>query len=111
MRERLGGLGVPVPAVGPDRQTPPTLETFGAEVGWPVVLKAATGGYDGKGVWVLPDVAAAADVLGSGTPAASPRSRCRSSASWLRSSPARRSGRARRGRWSRPSSATASASR
>lgn len=31
---------------------------------WPVVLKAATGGYDGKGVWVVPDAAAAAEIVG-----------------------------------------------
>ena len=30
---------------------------------WPVVLKAATGGYDGKGVWVVHDPATATDVL------------------------------------------------
>ena len=29
------------------------VEAFGAEAGWPVVLKAARGGYDGRGVWVL----------------------------------------------------------
>ncbi len=66
MRERLGGLGVPCPRWVPIADAS-DLETFGAEVGWPVILKAATGGYDGKGVWVLPDAAAAADVLGSGT--------------------------------------------
>ncbi len=30
---------------------------------WPVVLKAATGGYDGKGVWVVADESAAAEVV------------------------------------------------
>ncbi len=29
------------------------LMAFAAENGWPVVLKAARGGYDGRGVWVL----------------------------------------------------------
>ena len=28
---------------------------FGGEHGWPVVAKSARGGYDGRGVWVLPD--------------------------------------------------------
>ena len=31
--------------------------------GWPVVLKAATGGYDGKGVWICESAAEAAGVL------------------------------------------------
>ena len=39
---------------------------FGDEVGWPLVVKAATGGYDGKGVWVLDSVDAAAELLASG---------------------------------------------
>lgn len=33
------------------------------EVGWPVVLKATRGGYDGRGVWVVPDADEAADVV------------------------------------------------
>ncbi len=65
MRERLVALGVPVPpfaavACAED------LEAFGTAHGWPVVLKAATGGYDGKGVWVVGSVAEAAPVLASG---------------------------------------------
>lgn len=28
------------------------LEAFGIEAGWPMILKTARGGYDGKGVWV-----------------------------------------------------------
>ncbi|HKC28271.1 MAG TPA: ATP-grasp domain-containing protein, partial [Jatrophihabitans sp.] len=66
MRERLGELGIPCPAWAPVANAS-DLEAFAAQVGWPVVLKAATGGYDGKGVWVVDDVAAAADVLASGT--------------------------------------------
>ena len=34
--------------------------------GWPVVLKAVTGGYDGRGVWVCADAEAAASVLAHG---------------------------------------------
>ncbi|RAY12302.1 5-(carboxyamino)imidazole ribonucleotide synthase [Actinomadura craniellae] len=55
MRELLTGLGMPcprfaeVPAAAPLR----FLESFAEESGWPVVLKAVRGGYDGKGVWVL----------------------------------------------------------
>jgi 5-(carboxyamino)imidazole ribonucleotide synthase len=66
MRERLGELGI----AGP-RWTRLTdaasLESFGAEVGWPLVLKATRGGYDGRGVWVVGSMAEAADVLASGT--------------------------------------------
>jgi len=34
--------------------------------GWPVVLKATSGGYDGKGVWICADVDAAAEVIAHG---------------------------------------------
>ncbi|MGN6791209.1 MAG: 5-(carboxyamino)imidazole ribonucleotide synthase [Streptosporangiaceae bacterium] len=34
--------------------------------GWPVALKATSGGYDGKGVWICENEDAAADVLGHG---------------------------------------------
>ena len=50
MRERLGAFGVPVPAWTYVGQLA-DLVGFGDEHGWPVVLKTATGGYDGKGVW------------------------------------------------------------
>jgi 5-(carboxyamino)imidazole ribonucleotide synthase len=39
------------------------VEPFGAQHGWPLVLKTARGGYDGKGVWVVDDMAGAAAVL------------------------------------------------
>ena len=67
MRERLGELGVPCPRWAPIHEAA-DLERFGADVGWPLVLKATRGGYDGKGVWVVESVTAAADVLGSGVP-------------------------------------------
>ena len=66
MRERLTELGVPCPRWRPVA-TAADLVAFGDEVGWPLVLKAATGGYDGKGVWVVGSVAEAADVLASDT--------------------------------------------
>src|SRR3954447_21556986 len=44
MRERLSDLGVPVPRFAPVA-TLADVEEFGA---WPVVLKAVSGGYDGK---------------------------------------------------------------
>ncbi|MDZ5442061.1 5-(carboxyamino)imidazole ribonucleotide synthase [Micromonospora sp. 4G57] len=63
MRERLGELGAPNPAWRPVAE-PADLAAFGDEFGWPVVLKSARGGYDGRGVWLVDDAAQAAD-LGS----------------------------------------------
>jgi len=65
MRERLSALGVPVPPFAPV-SVAAELDAFAAIHGWPVVLKAATGGYDGKGVWVVRSVEDAAPVLASG---------------------------------------------
>jgi len=72
MRARLSEAGIPCPPWALVR-TAADLEAFGARVGWPVVLKTPTGGYDGKGVLVVDDVAAArpwleraADENGSG---------------------------------------------
>ncbi len=65
MRERLAGLGIPVPAFLPVA-TVVDVEGFARHNGWPVVLKAATGGYDGKGVWIVADAAEAAEVISSG---------------------------------------------
>lgn len=39
------------------------ITALGAEWGWPLVLKAGRGGYDGRGVWIVDDATAAADVL------------------------------------------------
>ncbi|MEU8296753.1 5-(carboxyamino)imidazole ribonucleotide synthase [Micromonospora sp. NPDC048909] len=64
MRERLTELGAPVPAWRPVG-TPDDLVAFGTEVGWPVVLKAARGGYDGRGVWMVTDAAHAAELAGT----------------------------------------------
>jgi 5-(carboxyamino)imidazole ribonucleotide synthase len=65
MRERLAALGIPVPPFTPVA-TVRDIEGFAKHVGWPLVLKAATGGYDGKGVWVVHDAAEAEDVVASG---------------------------------------------
>jgi 5-(carboxyamino)imidazole ribonucleotide synthase len=65
MRERLAALGAPVPPFAPVA-TAAELGAFAGEHGWPVVLKAATGGYDGKGVWVVSSAAEAEPVLASG---------------------------------------------
>jgi 5-(carboxyamino)imidazole ribonucleotide synthase len=68
MRDRLTGLGVPCPRYAPV-SSPADVEAFRGSLpggSWPVVLKAVSGGYDGKGVWVCSSPAEAADVLGHG---------------------------------------------
>jgi 5-(carboxyamino)imidazole ribonucleotide synthase len=74
MRERLAALGAPVPLWRPV-STVPDISDFAVEVaaarggsGWPVVAKAVRGGYDGRGVWMLDDAAAAQELVASGTP-------------------------------------------
>src|SRR4051795_10877081 len=52
MRKRLDALGIPVPAYAPVRDVK-ALTRFADKHGWPVVLKAVRGGYDGRGVWLL----------------------------------------------------------
>ncbi|MEE6295853.1 5-(carboxyamino)imidazole ribonucleotide synthase [Georgenia wangjunii] len=63
MRRRLTDLGVPSPrwAAVPDADA---LRRFGDDVGWPVVVKTARGGYDGKGVRVVRAAEEAADWIG-----------------------------------------------
>ncbi len=63
LREALAAAGEPQPAwarVG----SVADVEAFAAGTGWPVVLKTPRGGYDGKGVFVVEDPAAAADLIG-----------------------------------------------
>ncbi|MGH3506808.1 MAG: 5-(carboxyamino)imidazole ribonucleotide synthase [Nocardioidaceae bacterium] len=62
MREQLTALGVPCPRFAVVT-TADDIDRFAAEVGYPVVLKTARGGYDGKGVWVLGESAEATSVL------------------------------------------------
>ncbi|KAA2260910.1 5-(carboxyamino)imidazole ribonucleotide synthase [Solihabitans fulvus] len=52
MRRRLAELGLPVPPFAEVADVGDVLR-FGAEHGWPCVLKAIRGGYDGRGVWML----------------------------------------------------------
>jgi 5-(carboxyamino)imidazole ribonucleotide synthase len=52
MRERLAELDIPVPRWAPV-SGPDSVAAFAAGAGWPVVLKATRGGYDGRGVWVV----------------------------------------------------------
>lgn len=41
------------------------VAAFAGEHGWPLVLKAARGGYDGRGVWICADAAVAGEVVTS----------------------------------------------
>jgi 5-(carboxyamino)imidazole ribonucleotide synthase len=71
MRHKLAELNIPVPAFAPIESVDAVL-AFGAEHGWPCVLKAARGGYDGRGVWMLADPVQArtqvAELLDASTP-------------------------------------------
>jgi 5-(carboxyamino)imidazole ribonucleotide synthase len=62
MRERLRALGVPCPRYAPVTDLA-GVTACAAEWGWPVVLKAVSGGYDGRGVWVCGTPGDAAAVL------------------------------------------------
>src|SRR6266498_2486253 len=71
MRARLMELGVPSPrwldlSVADDPGA--ALAEFGAEVGWPVVLKVERGGYDGRGVWLVGSLDEATPHLDGGAP-------------------------------------------
>ncbi|MEU8235722.1 5-(carboxyamino)imidazole ribonucleotide synthase [Actinoplanes sp. NPDC048967] len=74
MRERLSALGAPVPRWRPVTSVE-DITAFAASAagpgssgeGWPVVAKAVRGGYDGRGVWMLDDAAAAAELVATGT--------------------------------------------
>jgi len=71
MRRTLAGLGVLVP---PFREVtrPQDAVSFGATHGWPCVLKAVRGGYDGRGLWMINTPTGArrvvAELLAAGTP-------------------------------------------
>ena len=62
MRERLSAMGIPCPPFAAV-ETLADLRGFAAVHGWPVILKARRGGYDGRGVWQLGDVDEAAAVI------------------------------------------------
>lgn len=51
-RKSLSELGFPVPPFA-TAETIEQARDFADEHGWPIVAKAPTGGYDGKGVWVV----------------------------------------------------------
>jgi 5-(carboxyamino)imidazole ribonucleotide synthase len=54
MRRKLGELGAPVPAFAEVTWAEDVVK-FGAQHGWPLVIKAVRGGYDGRGVWITDD--------------------------------------------------------
>jgi 5-(carboxyamino)imidazole ribonucleotide synthase len=78
MRDRLGelesaaALGVRCPRyqlvsdIGDVVKFAAVTQANGSAHGWPVVLKATSGGYDGRGVWICPDEHAAAEVISHG---------------------------------------------
>lgn len=61
MRERMGSLGLTQPRWAPVDSIS-DVEAFGL----PCVLKAVSGGYDGKGVWMIDEPGQAQAVLASG---------------------------------------------
>lgn len=61
-REVLGAAGVPLAPWSLTAELG-AVEAFGTEHGWPLVLKRPAGGYDGRGVWVVDDLAAARAVF------------------------------------------------
>lgn len=68
MREDLAAAGLPVPrfvVVTDVADLDRAAEHVG---GWPVVLKTARGGYDGKGVWLVEGPAADHDAFRAGVP-------------------------------------------
>jgi 5-(carboxyamino)imidazole ribonucleotide synthase len=66
MRQELTRLGVPCPRFAPVASLAEVTRFADEGTGWPVVLKAVSGGYDGRGVWVCDDAVAAGEVLAHG---------------------------------------------
>jgi 5-(carboxyamino)imidazole ribonucleotide synthase len=66
MREALQALGVPCPRFAAVSTVADVQAFSGGRL--PVVLKAVSGGYDGKGVWVCTSAAEVEDVVAHGIP-------------------------------------------
>ncbi|MEI7646977.1 MAG: 5-(carboxyamino)imidazole ribonucleotide synthase [Actinomycetes bacterium] len=62
MRTTLSAAGIPAP-LWREVTSAEDVDDFAATAGWPVVLKTARGGYDGKGVMVVTSAEEAAGVL------------------------------------------------
>ena len=52
MRRRLTELGMPCPEWA-EISSPDDAIEFGNRTQWPIIIKTARGGYDGRGVWVV----------------------------------------------------------
>ncbi len=63
MRTRLTALGVPCPRHTVAHAVGDVVDFAAVAGGWPVVVKVARGGYDGKGVWFVESEAQAVLVL------------------------------------------------
>ena len=73
MRQRLSELGIQCPRFAPVSSMADVEAFVGGSWpdvpnAWPVVLKAVSGGYDGKGVWVCESTIEVEDVLAHGIP-------------------------------------------
>ncbi|MGX1806557.1 5-(carboxyamino)imidazole ribonucleotide synthase [Nocardia sp. NPDC055321] len=62
MRRKLAELGVPIPEFAEVNSITDAV-AFGDAHGWPFVLKAVRGGYDGRGVWMPADAAEAETIV------------------------------------------------
>jgi 5-(carboxyamino)imidazole ribonucleotide synthase len=63
LRAKLAALGIEQPRFRVLAEAPDVTDVAASLGGWPLVVKTARGGYDGKGVWFVDDEAAAAAVL------------------------------------------------
>ncbi len=63
-RRELGALGFPVPRFA-HATIAEDVERFGEQIGWPIIGKAITGGYDGRGVFELASADEGAEALAS----------------------------------------------
>lgn len=61
-RTGFAAAGLPVPEFAEVRSVE-DIERFASEHGWPVVVKAQRGGYDGRGVWMLDSTEVAASLV------------------------------------------------
>ncbi len=65
MRAALAAYGVASPRWA-SVATADDVTAFGNEYGWPIMLKLARGGYDGRGVWTVPDAGTAHSLVEPG---------------------------------------------
>ena len=63
MRARLAAAGLPVPKWARVESADDVVSVAYSLGGFPLVLKTARGGYDGRGVWVLTDASMAREVM------------------------------------------------